>query len=149
MKIVSSAFDDRGTIPERYTCDGDGINPSLSFLDIPQNAQSLVLIVEDPDVPRELREDGMWNHWIVWNIPTSFNSLEEDSVPSGVVGRNTGGDFNYYPPCPPFGQHRYFFKLYALDAELSLDPDTSKEELILAMRGHVIDMAELMGLYSR
>jgi len=148
MKIVSKAFEEKGEMSEVYTCDGEGINPPLEFLDIPESAKSLVLIMEDPDVPREIREDGMWNHWLVWNIPPNKTVINENSKPEGVVGRNTDNSLGYYPPCPPNGEHRYFFKLYALSTELDLEKGATREDLLFAMKGFVIDMAETVALYG-
>lgn len=149
MNIRSEVFEAGESIPDKYTCDGDNINPPLEFGDVPEDAVSLVLIVHDPDVPKRIREDGIWDHWLIWKIDPTTTHIEEGSA-LGVVGKNTGGNRAYTGPCPPDGQHRYFFTLYALDTDLELDPETvSRDDLLEAMRGHILDEAELMGVYNR
>lgn len=144
MKITSPAFQNNTKMPSKYTCDGEEINPPLSFADIPANAKSLVLIMDDPDAP-----SGTWVHWILFNINPKITSVEEGSIPSeSKEGITSFGKTGYGGPCPPPGTHRYFFKLYALDATLNLtNPD--KADLEKAMQGHILDSAELIGLYSR
>lgn len=150
MKIESSAFQNNQAVPSKYTCDGENINPPLSFSDVPKDAKSLILIMDDPDVPKTIRPDGMWDHWLVWNIPAGTTIINEGSTPPGIVGKNTGGQFGYQGPCPPDREHRYFFKLYALDTMLSLNtPTTTKQILEQAMEGHILEKTELIGLYKR
>jgi len=149
MKIESSAFQSNKKIPSLYTCDGEDISPELIFSDVPKDAQSLVLVVEDPDVPKIIREDGMWNHWLVWNMSPNLDGIGEGEIPQGIVGKNTKGDFRYGGPCPPDKEHRYFFKLYALDIILDLSENASKEKLQRVLGGHIIEEAELIGLYNR
>ncbi len=149
MKIQSSAFEHNQSIPAKYTCDGDNINPPLMFSDVPIDTKSLVLIMEDPDVPKNIRADGMWNHWLVWNIPPETKEVLENATPLGVVGKNTGGQFSYQGPCPPDREHRYLFKLYALDTMLNLDKSVTKQELEKTMEGHVKASSELIGRYNR
>jgi len=149
MKILSSAFVQNGQIPSKYTCDGENISPPLSISNVPLEAVSLVIIMEDPDVPKHLKEDGMWNHWIVFNIPPTTTEVREGENPLGVVGRNTRGDNKYGGPCPPDREHRYFFKFYALDRLLDLDDSSTKFTLIKAMEGHIIEYTELIGRYKR
>lgn len=149
MKISSPAFDGHSAIPSKYTCEGLGVNPELHFHDVAQNAVSLVLIMEDPDVPRTLRPDGMFDHWVIFNIPKETRIIKENSTPPGIVGMNTGGFIAYYPPCPPDRQHRYFFKLFALDTTLKLPKGASKKEVLDAIEGHIIAKAELMGTYVK
>ncbi|OGI82266.1 kinase inhibitor [Candidatus Nomurabacteria bacterium RIFCSPLOWO2_02_FULL_42_17] len=149
MKIESSAFADNQIIPARYTCDGENFNPPLFFGDVPSEAKSLVLIVEDPDVPKNIRSDGMWDHWLVWNIPPETREIAENAVISWPTGKNTGGKNTYGGPCPPDRQHRYFFKLYALDVTLNLLSASGKKELLQAMDGHILAQAQLVGLYAR
>lgn len=145
MKLESLVFKHNESIPAKYTCDDDGTNPPLSFSDIPKEAKSLVLIVEDPDAPV-----GLWVHWLVWNISPQTKEIKENSVPKGAVeGVTSFGKSGYGAPCPPESEHRYFFKLYALDIELSIPSTAGKTELEEAMIGHVLDKAELIGLYSR
>ncbi len=145
MKIESSAFGPNGDIPVKFTCDGDNINPPLKFSGVPQNTQSLVLIMDDPDAPT-----GTWVHWILWNIPSNVVEIAEKSVPAGAVqGATSSGQNSYGGPCPPSGTHRYFFKVYALDAKLSIPSYSDKAALEKAMEGHVINQAQLVGLYKR
>ncbi len=144
LKLTSPAFEHNGKIPDRYTCKGKDVNPPLNIEGAPAETQSFVLIVDDPDAPV-----GIWDHWIVLNIPL-ISEIEEDSVPLGASeGLNSFGRTAYGGPCPPSGTHRYFFKLYALDTLLRLDKNTQKEEVEKAMKGHILDRAELIGLYSK
>lgn len=145
MKITSSAFTDNSFLPSKFSCDGDSVNPPLTFEDIPQNAKSLALIMDDPDAPM-----GTYVHWVLYNMPTSITNIEEANLPSQVVlGKNSSGSETYVGACPPSGTHRYFFKLYALDTMLSLRPNATKEELLQAMEGHIVGEAQLIGLYKR
>lgn len=149
MKITSIAFDHHGSIPSKYTCDGDDINPPLTFEDVPPNTASLALIMDDPDVPEFVRPDRNWDHWIAWNLAPDIGGIEEAQRPHGVVGRNSWGVSAYGGPAPPDREHRYFFKLYALDTRLDLSPNAGKKDLERAMEGHVIETAELVGRYER
>lgn len=145
MKLTSSAFENNQSIPSKYTCDGEDINPPLQISEVPEGAKSLVLIVDDPDAPM-----GTWVHWVVWNIDPSISLIEEDDVPEGgVEGLNDFGKNSYGGPCPPSGTHHYHFKLYALDKTLELDPSSKKEEVEKAMEGSILDWVELVGLYQR
>jgi len=147
MQISSAVFSHQSTLPAKYTCDGDNISPPLSFSDLPTDAVSLVLIMDDPDA---LKPAGrVWDHWLVWNIPPSVSQIAEGQNPSGLIGFNTEGRQAYGGPCPPDGEHRYFFKLYALDAWLDLPLSATKGEIEKAMAGHILDQAELLGLYNR
>jgi Raf kinase inhibitor-like YbhB/YbcL family protein len=149
MKIISSAFESGELMPVKYTCNGENVNPSLEFVDVPEGAVSLVLIMDDPDVPVTVREDQIWDHWIKFNIPTSVKTVAENSEPEGVAGVGTSGNLKYHGPCPPDRQHRYFFKLYALDTKLDLPEGATKKEVEGAMAEHIIDQAELIGLYEQ
>lgn len=140
--IKSSAFEHKGSVSSKYTCDGDDINPPLSIENIPEKTQSLVLIVDDPDAPM-----GTWDHWVAWNIPP-VQKIEENSVP-GTEGLNDFGKHAYGGPCPPSGIHRYFFKIYALDTKLDLNPNSRKKDVEIAMEGHILAKGEIIGLYSR
>jgi len=142
LVVTSQAFEHEAMIPSLYTCDGDDINPPLKIEGVPKQAESLVLIVDDPDAPK-----GTWVHWVVFNIPVT-NYIEEDSVP-GEQGLNDFGKHDYGGPCPPSGTHRYFFKIYALDTILDLGSDAIKEDVDMAMEGHVIASGELIGLYGK
>jgi len=143
LTIRSSAFEAGKFIPRKYTCDGEDINPPLTIEGTPKEAKTLVLAVDDPDAPR-----GIFDHWIVWNIPASTSKIAEDSGP-GKEGLNSAMQRGYMGPCPPSGTHRYFFKVYALDTELSLSEDAKKKDTEKAMQGHVLAKGELMGLYRR
>ena len=149
MRITSPAFHHGGTIPQKYTCDGENINPPLVFQDVPSEAVSLVLITDDPDVPSSVREDNMWNHWVVFNIPPNTAYIKEGTEPEGAHGITTSGKLVYGGPCPPDRGHRYFFKLYALNTKLSLPEGSVKEDIVSAMKGYSIAKAELMGTYER
>ena len=139
--IVSSpAFKNNNKIPPKYTCHGEDINPQLDIEGIPEETKSLVLIVDDPDCPI-----GDWVHWIVWNIKPT-NTIKENSIP-GVEGMNDFRKHSYGGPCPPSGSHRYFFKVYALDIELTLSVHTRKKDLQRAMSEHVLAKGELVGRY--
>ncbi len=145
MQITSTAFEAGKSIPSKYTCDGENTNPSLAILEAPENAKSLVLILDDPDSPT-----GTWIHWLMWNIDPSTGIIAENSVPEGAVqGTTSFGKAEYGGPCPHSGQHRYFFKIFALDIMLDLDASTDISALEEAMQGHILDQAEIMGVYSR
>lgn len=149
MKLTSSAFSHEDKIPSKYTCDGDNINPPLSISDVPPGAKSLVLLMDDPDVPKTIRKDGMWDHWVVFNIPPSVREIEEGMEPDGTHGAGTGGNESYFGPCPPDREHRYFFKLYALEKELDLPKGAKKSQVEKVMQGHIMAEAVLMGRYER
>lgn len=149
MQLTSPAFAHQSLIPSKYTCDGENINPPLFIADIPAQTQSLALIMDDPDVPKRLRADGMWDHWVVFNIPPELTQIPEGEEPPGVHGKGTSGNFDYFGPCPPDREHRYFFKLYALDTRLNLSQGATKQQVEAAMAGHILAKAELMGKYQR
>jgi hypothetical protein len=141
--IITSSFKNGKNIPSKYACEGDDVNPPFLIKDIPRRAKSMVLIIDDPDAPK-----GVFTHWVVFNISISKNVIEEDSVP-GVEGKNDAGRNGYIGPCPPNGTHRYFFRLYALKAELNLDKGAARQEVEAKMNGLVVENAELMGKYSK
>ena len=149
MKLTSNAFENEGKIPSKYTCDGANVSPQLTIADVPAEAKSLVLIMDDPDVPKHIREDGMWDHWVVFNIPPDVREIPESQEPAGTPGLGTNGDIGYFGPCPPDREHRYFFKLYALDKMLDLPEKTDKVTVEKEMTENVIDKAHLMGRYER
>ncbi|MGH8770097.1 MAG: YbhB/YbcL family Raf kinase inhibitor-like protein [Burkholderiales bacterium] len=152
MKLTSSAFKANGEIPKTYTCQGKDISPPLSWSDIPPQAKSLALIVDDPDAPDPAAPKRVWVHWVLYNIPTSANSLDEGVkvLPSDTKeGTNDWGRAGYGGPCPPIGRHRYFFKLYALDAVLPDLKKPNKAALEKAMQGHILAQAELIGTYKK
>ncbi len=144
MKITSSAFQQGGNIPSKFTCDGANTNPPLQISDVPPEAKSLVLIVDDPDAP-----SGLFTHWAVWNISPQTSTIAEGSTPKGVQGTNDFGRSGYGGPCPPSGIHRYYFRISALDRELDLPFGAKRSQLDAAMKGHVIAQGESMGRYSR
>jgi Raf kinase inhibitor-like YbhB/YbcL family protein len=145
FRLSSHAFGENGHIPEKYTCDGNNISPPLLIENVPTNAKSLSLIVDDPDAPA-----GTWVHWVLWNVRSDAKDINENAVPVNTVqGLNDFGKHSYGGPCPPRGTHRYFFKLYALDTILSLGPDSRKSDLERAMKGHVIAHCQTIGLYQR
>ncbi len=142
---LKSVFDNNERIPGRYTCDGRNINPGLEISEIPEKTKSFALIVDDPDAPA-----GTWVHWIIFNIPPTIIKIEENSIPThSKQGTNDFKKLDYGGPCPPSGTHKYFFKIYALDSELELEEGASKKELENAMKEHILEKAELIGLYSR
>ncbi len=142
MKLTSPAFSHNQMMPKQFTCQGADFNPAFTIEGIPDGAKSLALIIDDPDAPM-----GTWVHWVVFNIPV-VPTIDENSVP-GKQGRNDFGKNNYGGPCPPSGTHRYFHKAYALDTVLNLKEGISKKELEKAMQGHILDKAELIGLYKK
>ena len=144
MKITSSAFQDGGNIPSKFTCDGSDTSPPMQITSVPAEAKTLVLIADDPDAP-----SGLFTHWLVWNIPPQTNSIAEASAPKGVHGTNDFGKSGYGGPCPPPGTHRYSFKAFALDRELALPSGAKRGQVDAAMKGHVIAQGELMGRYAR
>ncbi len=146
MNLTSTAFENNINIPSTYTCDGKNINPPLAWSGAPNSTQSFALIVDDPDAP-----SGDWAHWILWNMPPTTTSIPERFLPTSpmVEGTTSFSDAAYGGPCPPSGTHRYYFKLYALNTTLTLQSTATKEDLVQAMQGHIIDQAELIGLYLR
>ena len=150
MELKSRAFAHGASIPARHTCDGPDLSPPLEWSDAPAPAKSFALISDDPDAP-----GGTWVHWVAWNIPAGARALPEGvpqkaSLPDGTTqGTNDFDRVGYGGPCPPSGTHRYLFRLYALDAALSLPPAAGKSELEKAMKGHILARAELLGKYGR
>ncbi len=145
MKLISPAFENYQKIPVQFTCDGRKAHPPLSISGVPSSAKSLALIVDDPDAP-----SGTFTHWVIWNIHTDTNTVAEGATPvESQEGTNSAGVVGYTPPCPPSGQHRYFFTLYALDAKLGLDGKATKADVEKAMHGHVMMESLLVGVYSR
>lgn len=145
MTIKSSAFNNGKSIPSQYTCDGEDTNPQLMFSDVPESAKSLALIMDDPDSPT-----GIWTHWLLWNISPNTKEIFEGKVPRGALqGETTFGAAHYGGPCPGKGNHRYFFKLYALDTVLNVKAGTGKDALVDAMKGHILTETEMYGWYER
>lgn len=151
MDIESDVFENKGFIPDRYTCDAQNYSPSLFWKNVPAKTESFVLICDDPDAPFKT-----WVHWLLFNIPGSFREIREnisakELAEEGVsAGINDFGKLGYGGPCPPAGKyHRYFFKLYALDTALSLEEGATKKEIIRAMQSHILAESRLIGLYQR
>lgn len=149
MKLTSSAFKEGGIIPSRYTCEGSNLSPPLEISGVPKGAKSLTLIMDDPDVPKSLRPEGIFDHWVVFNIPPQTTHIAEGVTPKGVSGKTTYGYTKYVGPCPPHGEHRYFFKLYALHQKLDLLEGPTKKEVEAAMKGCILKEAQLMGRYEK
>lgn len=144
MKI-KSVFREGERIPSKYTCDGKEVNPPLEFIDVSENAKSLVLIVDDLDSPSKI-----FTHWILWNISPNAISIKENSIPQGArEGRNDFGNIGYGGPCPNSGEHRYRFRLFALDAIINDAQGSRKNEIESAIKGHIIDKTILTGTYSK
>jgi hypothetical protein len=151
MELKSAAFENGQSIPRKHTCDGPDLSPPLAWSGVPEGTHAMALIVDDPDAPT-----GTWVHWVLYDLPGETRSLSEGVLPTetlprgGAQGRNDFGRIGYGGPCPPPGRpHRYFFKLYALDARVNLAPGAGKGSLLKAMEGHIKAEAQLMGIYAR
>ena len=154
MVLTSPDFQNQGMIPKKHTCDGRDISPALNWSNVPSEAKSLVLIVDDPDAPDPAAPQRTWVHWVLYNIPVTSESLaqgiEKRALPKGTLeGLNDWGRTGFGGPCPPIGRHRYFHKLYALNIVLPDLKKPTKAKLEAAMEGHVISKAELIGLYQK
>ena len=144
MKLSSTAFENNGKIPKKYTCDGQNISPPLKISNIPKNTKSLALIRDDPDAPR-----GTFTHWVIWGISpkkTQISEGEKKGFSEGVTGLGKPG---YVGLCPPSGVHRYLFKLYALDFPVDISTKSTKQELLSTIQNHIIQTVTLTGKYSR
>lgn len=150
LKVTSTAFEEGGMIPAKYTADGQDISPPLAWSQVPEGTRSVAIINDDPDAPM-----GTWVHWLVWNIPPDVTSLDENVPPDKVLANGAcqgTTDFRrvgYGGPAPPSGVHRYFFKVYALDTVLNLPPATVKSQLEAAMKDHILAQGQLVGKYTR
>ena len=154
LLLNSGVFSEGGVIPLKYTCEGDDVAPPLEWDGVPENAASLVLIVDDPDAPDPDAPKMTWVHWVVYNLPPDVKGLPEgatvDMLPVGTQqGLNDWQNIGYGGPCPPIGRHRYFFKLYVLDIVLENLNSPTKVEVEAVMQGHVIAQAELVGTYKK
>ena len=154
LKLTSSVFQQGGSIPSRYTCEGQDVSPPLSWSGAPANTKTFALIVDDPDAPDPANPQRVYVHWVVYNLPATAAALPENAakaaLPKGAVqGKNDWGKAEYGGPCPPIGRHRYFFKLYALVAELAGLSSPTKADLERALKGHVVDSGELIGTYQK
>jgi Raf kinase inhibitor-like YbhB/YbcL family protein len=154
MTLTSSAFQSGSSIPSSYTCDATppGTNPPLMISGVPSGAVSLALIMDDPDVPTQVLPAGVFDHWVMFNIPPATSAIAASST-VGTAGANGAGQNAYTGPCPPPqyapAEHRYFFRLYALDEMLPLQVGATKKQVLDAMQGHIISQAELIGKYKR
>jgi Raf kinase inhibitor-like YbhB/YbcL family protein len=154
MRIHSPSFADGAEIPSAFTCEGDDVNPELVFADVPPEAKSLALIVDDPDAPDPASPKRTWVHWVLYDLPPTAAGLERNVAPAELPegtrpGRNDWKRTGWGGPCPPIGRHRYFFKLYALDVELPDLHQPDKADLLRAMEGHVVGQAQLVGTYEK
>lgn len=150
LKVISAAFKEGEPIPRQYTCHGINISPPLEWGGAPKSARTIAIIADDPDAPA-----GTWVHWVLYNLPAeNIGFVEnlpatENLKAGGFQGKNDFGKIGYGGPCPPSGTHRYFFKVYALDAELPLEAGATKADVEKAMQGHVVGQGQLMGTYGR
>jgi Raf kinase inhibitor-like YbhB/YbcL family protein len=150
LLLTSTAFRHQQAIPSRHTCDGDDVSPALAWTGVPDGAKTLALVCDDPDAPRRT-----FVHWVLFGLPAAEEALPEGVPTAGRLdsgarqGKNSAGKTGYMGPCPPSGTHRYFFTLYAVDEVPELPADASKEQLLAAIRGHVLAESQLMGTYAR
>ncbi len=149
LDVRSSAFAEGGMIPSRYTCDGENVSPDLEWSTVPAGTKSIAVIADDPDAPRKT-----WVHWVLFNLPPALRGLPKDvpktpTLADGAIqGINDSNELGYDGPCPPSGVHRYYFKVYALDRELTLRSGCTKQQLLEAMEGHALADGVLMGRYT-
>ncbi len=144
LRLTSTAFEDNGGIPKKYTCNGEDINPPLTIKNVPAQAKSLALTVSDPDAP-----GGRWSHWVLYNILPNTTEIIENTNP-GTGGLNDFGKYTYGGPCPPGGKlHHYIFRLYALDTVLNINGEPTLKEVEKAIQRYIIAKAELIGIYQK
>mgnify|MGYP001580646994 FL=1 len=152
LSLTSSAFENGASIPARFTCDGEGVSPALDIAGVPDGTKSLALLVDDPDVPKQLKPDGVFDHWTLFNIDPQTTRIAEGGT-VGTAGVNGRGAQKYTGPCPPGEyeptEHRYFFRLLALDVMLDLAAGATKQEVLDASAGHIVGEISLMGKYRR
>ncbi len=153
FSLTSPAITEGGLIPSQYTCDGENKNPELQISGVPEWTRSLVLLMEDPDIPNFVKERmgiDVFDHWVLFNIPATTTHLAEgDQAAGGALGKNSSGKNTYTGPCPPDREHRYFWKLFALDVVLELEEGATKAEVEKAMHGHILQQTELLSRYAR
>jgi Raf kinase inhibitor-like YbhB/YbcL family protein len=154
LKITSPAFEPDGSIPSKYTCEDRDVSPPLAWSGAPPGTKTFALIVDDPDAPDPAKPQRVYVHWVIYNLPATTTALPENAskkgLPTGALqGKNDWGKAEYGGPCPPIGRHRYFFKLYALDKELTGLSSPAKADLERAIKGHVLDSGELIGTYQQ
>lgn len=147
MTLSSPAFPHNETIPQKHGRDFENTNPSLTISDVPSGTISLALTMDDPDVPA-MAGVPVWDHWVVFNMPADTREIPEATQPPGTRGKGTRGELIYGGPRPPDREHRYFFRVYALDTMLDLAEGATKEELLTAMEGHVLEVSELVGRFA-
>jgi Raf kinase inhibitor-like YbhB/YbcL family protein len=147
LELSTPAFKANEKIPSKYTCDGAGMNPALNFGGVPANAKQLVLTMNDPDVPKTLMPSGNFDHWMVWDLAATSKGIAEGAGAS--MGMNGTGKAGYIGPCPPDREHRYFFRLYALDISLAGKIFKDRAALEEAMKGHILQQSELIGRYEK
>lgn len=145
LTLTSPNFDHNTEIPKEHTCDGINSSPPLQISGVPEEAMSLVLIMDDPDAVEPTGQ--VWDHWVVWNIPPETSEIMEGEEPNGIHGVTSSDKYEYEGPCPPDGEHTYRFKLYALDNKLELPQGSEKSTVENAMEGHILDQTELLGRY--
>ena len=143
LTLASSAFDDGATIPALYTCKGKDLSPPLYISGVPSGTKSLTLTLEDPDT-----SIGTFDHWVVFNIDPSTSVIAEGMQPNGILGKGTSGETAYVSPCPPSGIHHYIFSLYAVDTRLPLSFGVTKQQVLEAMKGHIIGTTRLVGMFG-
>jgi Raf kinase inhibitor-like YbhB/YbcL family protein len=143
ITVSSPAFTNGGAIPSKYTCDGEGASPPIAWTGLPVGTKTVAVLVDDPDAPH-----GTFVHWIVFDVPATTTTLAEGATAGNEQGRNTKGQMGWTPPCPPTGMHHYHFRVFALDAPLTLSQPT-ETDLARAMRGHLLAHGELVGTYQR
>lgn len=149
--LESPVFKENGSIPQKYTCEGDEISPPLIWKGAPKGTKSFAIIVDDPDAPDPLAPKMVWVHWVIYNIPPDVQSLPEDlqNLPQGAFeALNDHKTIGYQAPCPPIGKHHYHHKIYALDTMLPTKIKT-RAELDKAMKGHILAQTELVGTYQK
>lgn len=154
IALSSPVFPHNGPIPKLYTCQGKDISPALNWSGLPNGTKSIALIVDDPDAPDPAAPKRVWVHWVLYNIPAGAKGLPESvsaaALPPGTKqGRNDWNRPGYGGPCPPIGRHRYFHKLYALDTVLPDLKQPTKTQLLEAMKGHILEEAEVIGTYQK
>ena len=154
LSLTSPVFNHNGAIPKIFTCQGKDISPALNWSGLPNGTKSIVLIVDDPDAPDPAAPKRVWVHWVLYNLPPTATGLKEavatSALPAGTrEGKNDWGRLGYGGPCPPIGRHRYFHKLYALDTVLPDLKEPDKAKLLEAIKGHVLEQAEMIGTYQK
>ncbi|NHJ87700.1 MAG: YbhB/YbcL family Raf kinase inhibitor-like protein [Asgard group archaeon] len=147
LELTSPAFKHKTQMPKKYTCQGEEINPPLEIHGVPKNTKSLVLIMEDPDAPIP---GVVVTHWIICHLDPKTKKIEEGSkLDNAIIGKNLMRQNKYMGPCPPWGTHRYIFTLFALDEKLPLTTKSRKKDVLKAIKGHIIEQTELIGLYCK